>query len=330
VWICADGELARRAHGALQHPCDADLACVMLIDAPSGPIGLVERTSEAREEFLDCMAVLISAQRLQNEPEIACCRRADGPPPPEARLRPLGKSLRSEHISGPICVWLAQAAEDLMPNSQAPFISSRRDESVTAIPIESRAPTSQPQAHLASATMPVPGIVDLDGPTTDGQRRVAPSSKAPARAKKSALRDPGYDSNGRRTTPVRRGSSSPPEVSATSHSDTGADAHGRRSASAGMQGDKAVDKVSSVSAPSAPQGSTAGGRLPSALAGATDARMGGKGSADGNENALPRGRDTTAREAPSSDGMPMMMGGWVADGPPSGDPAALSKLASRA
>jgi len=116
IWVCSDSELARRAHGALRHGTeDADLACLMLIDAPSGPIALVERSSEAREEFLDCMAVLIAAQRLRSEPEVACCKRAEGPPPPEARLRPYGKSLQSMHISGPICVWLAQAGEHVLP-----------------------------------------------------------------------------------------------------------------------------------------------------------------------------------------------------------------------
>lgn len=121
IWVCSDSELARRAHGALRHGTeDADLACVMLIDAPSGPIALVERSSEAREEFLDCMAVLIAAQRLRSEPEVACCKRAEGPPPPEARLRPYGKSLQSIHISGPICVWLAQAGDDVLPEIQVP------------------------------------------------------------------------------------------------------------------------------------------------------------------------------------------------------------------
>lgn len=116
IWVCSDSELARRAHGALRHGTeDADLACLMLIDAPSGPIALVERSSEAREEFLDCMAVLIAAQRLRSEPEVACCKRAEGPPPPEARLRPYGKSLQSMHISGPICVWLARAGEHVLP-----------------------------------------------------------------------------------------------------------------------------------------------------------------------------------------------------------------------
>mmetsp|Transcript_82612 Transcript_82612/g.130153 ORF Transcript_82612/g.130153 Transcript_82612/m.130153 type:complete len:380 (-) Transcript_82612:39-1178(-) len=115
VWVCADSELARRVHSTLINTSDTDSSCVLLIDAPSEPLGLVERSSEAREEFLDCMAVLVAAQRLRCEPEVARCRRIGGLPPPEARLRPFGKSLHSVHVSGPICSWLAQAAADLLP-----------------------------------------------------------------------------------------------------------------------------------------------------------------------------------------------------------------------
>lgn len=118
VWVCADSELARRIHSSMKNPSDADSACVLLIDGPSGPLGVVERNEEAREEFLDCMAVLIAAQRLRCEPEVARCRRIGGLPPPEARLRPFGMSLQSLHVSGPICSWLAQAAADLLPHDE--------------------------------------------------------------------------------------------------------------------------------------------------------------------------------------------------------------------
>ncbi|CAK0817575.1 unnamed protein product, partial [Prorocentrum cordatum] len=46
IWVCSDSELARRAHGALRRgAADAHLACVLLIDAPAGPLALVERSS---------------------------------------------------------------------------------------------------------------------------------------------------------------------------------------------------------------------------------------------------------------------------------------------
>merc|ERR1719401_1784002 len=60
------------------------------------------------------MASLIAARRLRSEPEHVS-RLPGAPPPPEARLRPIGTSLRSVHLSGPICKWLAYASEDLLP-----------------------------------------------------------------------------------------------------------------------------------------------------------------------------------------------------------------------
>lgn len=116
IWVCSDSELARRACGSSRHVGgEADLACLMLVDAPAGPVSVVERSAEAREEFLDCISVLISAQRLRSEPEAACRLPRDGPPPPEARLRPSGRSLQSSHLSGPICAWLAQVGEEILP-----------------------------------------------------------------------------------------------------------------------------------------------------------------------------------------------------------------------
>eukprot|EP00929_Paragymnodinium_shiwhaense_P101866 TRINITY_DN65061_c0_g1_i1.p1 TRINITY_DN65061_c0_g1~~TRINITY_DN65061_c0_g1_i1.p1 ORF type:complete len:449 (+),score=79.80 TRINITY_DN65061_c0_g1_i1:170-1516(+) len=114
VWLCTDSELARRAHRFLRHgSLDADPGCMMLIDVPSGPIGIVERTAQAREDMLDCLAPLIAAERLRQTPEIARCRTA-GLPPPEAKLRAPGRSLQSAHLFGPICAWLAQVGEDAL------------------------------------------------------------------------------------------------------------------------------------------------------------------------------------------------------------------------
>mmetsp|Transcript_29161 Transcript_29161/g.77044 ORF Transcript_29161/g.77044 Transcript_29161/m.77044 type:complete len:298 (-) Transcript_29161:272-1165(-) len=116
IWTRADSELARRVHSSLEDD-GPGYNCILLIDSPTGPISLVEESWEAQEEFLDCMAVLISAWRLRSEPDVACCFWSDGPPAPEPRLRPLGKSLQSMHISGPICEWLAQVGEQVLPPS---------------------------------------------------------------------------------------------------------------------------------------------------------------------------------------------------------------------
>jgi len=136
IWVCSDSELACRALGDTIHQgsADAELACMALIDVPDGPIGLVERSAEAREEFLDCMAVLIASQRLSNAPELACCGLPGRLPPPEAQLRPIGRSLQSVHLSGPICVWLARAGEGLLPvaatNSVVPCIGASSEEAL--------------------------------------------------------------------------------------------------------------------------------------------------------------------------------------------------------
>lgn len=123
IWVCSDSQLACRALGnAVQSgSADAELACMALIDVPEGPIGVVERSAESREEFLDCMAVLVATQRLRRSPEVACCGVPGRLPPPEARLRPAGRSLRSMYLSGPICPWLARVGEGLIsPDAPLP------------------------------------------------------------------------------------------------------------------------------------------------------------------------------------------------------------------
>lgn len=167
IWVCSDSELARRAHGSLRSgKVDADLACIMLIDAPLGPITLVERSAEAREEFLDCMAVLIAAQRLRSSPEAACCKSREGPPPPEARLRPLGKSLQSVHVSGPICTWLAQAAAELVPG--LPSLSNEVDDLNVS--------------HAFAGSRPAPTRAYVNGSVTSEATLKAPQAVSQRRA----------------------------------------------------------------------------------------------------------------------------------------------------
>lgn len=121
IWIRADSDLVRRVHGALCFDLvDTELDFAVLIDAPTGLIGLVERSLDAREEFLDCMAVLIATRRLDSEPELTHQCLPGGPPMPEAELRLKGHSLRSMHLHGPICAWLAKAGEDLPPPQPPP------------------------------------------------------------------------------------------------------------------------------------------------------------------------------------------------------------------
>lgn len=115
IWVATDSQLVRRFHRLVRSgTLGVELSRLLLIDALSGPISIVEQSTETREDFLDCMAVLIAAHRLRSEPEAACCRRTGGLPPPEAQLRPVGQSLQSEHVSGPICTWLAKAGEDVI------------------------------------------------------------------------------------------------------------------------------------------------------------------------------------------------------------------------
>jgi len=121
IWVCLDSELARRARVSLSAVArNVEASCLMLIDAPIGPICLLERNFEARETFLDAMMVLIATQRLRREPDLACCKLSKGVPPPEAKLRPSGGSLQSAHISGPICGWLARLCEDVLPFKEVP------------------------------------------------------------------------------------------------------------------------------------------------------------------------------------------------------------------
>mmetsp|Transcript_69963 Transcript_69963/g.130796 ORF Transcript_69963/g.130796 Transcript_69963/m.130796 type:complete len:302 (+) Transcript_69963:121-1026(+) len=128
IWVCTDSELARRARGVVhKFLADADpesdqeycktvfpeyAECVLLIDAPSGPLCIVEKTPEAQEEFLDTMAVLISMQRARTQVD-GQVLAPGGPPPPEVQLRPLGRSLQSAHLTGPIGVWLAEVGDGL-------------------------------------------------------------------------------------------------------------------------------------------------------------------------------------------------------------------------
>jgi len=144
IWVCSDSQLACRALGnAVQSgSADAELACMALIDVPEGPIGVVERSAESREEFLDCMAVLIATQRLRRAPEVACCDVPGRLPPPEARLRPTGCSLRSMYLSGPICPWLARVGEGLI-SANAPLPPLE--------PLEGSGIKSSPRTHPRKA-----------------------------------------------------------------------------------------------------------------------------------------------------------------------------------
>ncbi|CAJ1331761.1 unnamed protein product [Effrenium voratum] len=108
LWLCSDSELARRAHCALSPFAlaeEAELACLVLLDGSAKPLALVLRSSEAREDFLDCMAVLIAAQRREDAEPPAWL-----PKPDPAGLRPYGCSLRSCHLTGPLGAWLASCA----------------------------------------------------------------------------------------------------------------------------------------------------------------------------------------------------------------------------
>lgn len=317
IWICADAELARRVHGTLRHGCDADLACVMLIDGPSGPIGLVERSTEAREEFLDCMAVLISAQRLRNEPDVACCRRVEGPPPPEARLRPFGQSLQSAHISGPICVWLAQAAEDLLNTQVDPTATSARSGEGSAI--ESSVPTSDTKAQVATAAMPGSSssskaeqiLVELDPPLAEGSW--AEDVRAPAASSTpSFVSVRGGAANGANRTPApndvkaskARSASVPPQSRAVTRVEHGVVAPGRSTALAPPE----LENISTKTVPA--DMSTDRGRP--------------RASNNGNMGGLPP-RDAPGRPPPASfDQMPMMMGSWVADQPQPSAPTIMA------
>eukprot|EP00913_Durusdinium_trenchii_P030251 g28341.t1 len=73
LWLCSDSELARRAHQALAPFAvaeEAELACLVLLDGARWPLPLLLRSSEAREDFLDCMSVLIAAHRQRLEKKL--------------------------------------------------------------------------------------------------------------------------------------------------------------------------------------------------------------------------------------------------------------------
>jgi len=338
IWICADGELARRVHGTLRHGCDADLACVMLIDTPSGPIALVERSAEAREEFLDCMAVLVSAQRLRNEPEVAYCRH--GAPPPEARLRPFGKSLQSAHISGPICVWLAQAAEGLLPTSQAAL----------NFPGTEICPPRAVAAQEARRKDAI--LVDIDAPTQEGLLRKHAVTGAQLRVQgvtsgmaTHAARKPNRGSPAPTDRSVTMPNGAAPGLRGAGEQPQGSGAVKTPAAFGGKLLAPAVVKLEKVSTAANIANGHAAAKtlLANALTSGDGAQDGlhaaftGPGYANSKQLPTPGQWDPTplhqkdsprVREPhPSVDGMPMMMGGWIADQPQSSDPTILSKKA---
>jgi len=159
IWVCADSALARRWHGAIVGMCDADLSCLVLLDLPAGPLGLVLRNSEAREDFLDCLAVLIAMQRLKSERRLALCELPRHAPPPEARLRYRGRSLQSAHLSGPICTWLARIGEEVLKDEVA---------------AEGGLPAKERVAEIASQASPHPP--ESTGGTTDHPRNAREAS----------------------------------------------------------------------------------------------------------------------------------------------------------
>lgn len=110
IWVCSDSPVARKFHGSVRGAEEADLSCLVLLDVPSGPFALIMRSSEARERFIDGMAVFIAARRLLQDDSVTRCGIPGGVPPPEARVRPVGRSLHSVHLTGPICAWLAKIA----------------------------------------------------------------------------------------------------------------------------------------------------------------------------------------------------------------------------
>lgn len=113
LWLCSDSELARRAHQALAPFAvaeEAELACLVLLDGARWPLPLLLRSSEAREDFLDCMSVLIAAHRQRLEKDKPPPQHAWLPKPDLTGLRPQGCSLRSCHLAGPLSAWLATCA----------------------------------------------------------------------------------------------------------------------------------------------------------------------------------------------------------------------------
>eukprot|EP00439_Symbiodinium_sp_Y106_P029699 s2764_g3.t1 len=118
--VCADSELARRTHRTLSPyavPEEALLACLVLLDGAAAPAAVVLPSAEAREEFLDCLGVLIAAHRQRQEP-VAEQLPVWLPQPEAAGLRPPNFSLRSGHLSGALAAWLGSCAP--LPPLQPP------------------------------------------------------------------------------------------------------------------------------------------------------------------------------------------------------------------
>merc|ERR1712118_559285 len=104
---------------------------MLLVDAPEGPLGLIESSTKALEDFLDVMAVLIATLRFRSyrghTGSMGSQANAGGlglgtklrrrgwdfdkAPGAEAasKIRTPGTSLRSEHLSGEVERWLATA-----------------------------------------------------------------------------------------------------------------------------------------------------------------------------------------------------------------------------
>jgi len=102
MWVCADSEIASVAFGALQRG-QANPDRVLVVDAPPAQsIGIVMHSAQAREMVLDGVAVLVAVRRARQQ--LGAAQQGHSP----GGLRPPGLSLRSSHLTDPICAWLAQ------------------------------------------------------------------------------------------------------------------------------------------------------------------------------------------------------------------------------
>lgn len=305
---------------------------------------------EAMLIFLDCMAALISAQRLRNEPEVACCRRPKGAPPPEARLRPFGKSLQSAHISGPICVWLAQAAEDLLPSShrQSQRPAAAEEELRKVLPgasdVPPRAMASQEPGpatvHAADGAVEDVLLVDIDAtPSQEGQRGPVPlvsptwkgMTSGPREASSSSRINSGRSARAADSvrTLASEGASSVRNGTSPTHAVKVQIAAGPQDSAPAAKG------LQKASAPAAGQafrkpfcsGDTAGDKQSIGPGdGSADAVPKSVGNLRQALNALP---DSAENPAGSSNSQrELMMGNWVAEQPKLSDPTILSKDAS--
>lgn len=118
IWVCGDSERARRVYASLGTAEDVNATGFVLIDSLEGEAGLLLGTPEMREDFLDCMSVLIASQRSKSEPELAGSV-PDWLPTPPATLRAASRSLRSDHLSGRTARWLSWVGEDLAAQKDA-------------------------------------------------------------------------------------------------------------------------------------------------------------------------------------------------------------------